>query len=263
MPRFNVDTSSALMDALEEVREQIVIASEPLDGWLEMQEVNPDDPNEVEWQTDVWNNANKVVECVRNALTILGGEKQAEQIIDDFANFEPSVERNPFAVCYRCNCLFDDNDEIVTEGDGQTRHADGHCFPKKTPAIVPHEPMADADMTRWSGEIVVEITDIDRDSYIGVVTTPEGSRQVAASQPSEDPFAEEPADTTPEGIDTAAYLLIDMASESDSDGETENLVSILDEDEPDIRTAYYRAADEKGFTVVARSYEERGKAVAA
>jgi hypothetical protein len=70
-------------------------------------------------------------------------------------------------------------------------------------------------MRQWhrywrSGEVLVDIFDIDYDTYIAEVSTPQGSRVEGGAL---DP--DHPADRTLRGLQEAAEVLIDLAGEPD------------------------------------------------
>jgi hypothetical protein len=91
---------------------------------------------------------------------------------------------------------------------------------------------------RYSGDVAVNIFDIDWDTYIAEVTTPDGARIEAASL---DP--DRPADVTARGLDEAAGYLISLAQEPDDP---------QGRPAPDIRVEEHAELDAEGWPIVRR-----------
>jgi len=132
MPRFITDTTTPVVDALLVLQERLHIADYDLDDWLDEQETNRDDEVEVESNTETWKAARKCRDLFRAALLCHEREETTEVILTDlYTDFDITPERNPFAICRRCNCLLGDDETVVTEIDGRYRHLDGECFGPK------------------------------------------------------------------------------------------------------------------------------------
>lgn len=93
-------------------------------------------------------------------------------------------------------------------------------------------------MRRYSGDVAVNIFDIDYDTYIAEVTTPDGARIEAVCL---DP--DRPANATAKGIDEAAGYLISLAQEPD---DPQGLPAV------DIHVAKHADFDAEGWPIVRR-----------
>lgn len=92
---------------------------------------------------------------------------------------------------------------------------------------------------RYSGRVVIEFYDVDRDTYIGSVTTPNGTRHEAALL-----VPDEKADRSPRAFDMAAVVFLGIAQEWDNpDGSPAIFLDI----------PYFAERDDNGEYLIARN----------